>query len=235
MNTLNASDLLGAWAESATSKSLGEPEAATWTLDVSSAGALAVQREALVRDAAAFTIAATRLSAFVDAWEPGKVATAKSLEAFTPEDKLRDALNASATSAHAKDLFDPLREAKVEFDAFITRVRELTSAWARVETSVAGTPIAQTLVRHSGDVDTVWTHTATVEQIGLHRENVRIALARRAMLMRFVVAICTGAAKIVIRLATPGTQLLVLPAVWQFVQDVVKQLRELKDSERLSQ
>jgi hypothetical protein len=231
LSNATVDDLFGAWAEPVATKSLSEPEPTMWSLDVSSPEALSAQRDALFRDEANLTDAATRLSAFIDAWQPGdgESAREKSLVAQSPEDRLRDALLRTTTpSAQSKDLFDPLRDAKAEFDAFIMRVRDLTSALARVETSANGSPIANTLVRWTGDVDTVWAQTTTFEQIGLHRENVHIALARRAMLMRLVVAISAGAVRIMIRLATPGAQLLVLPALWQFVQDVVAQIRAMK-------
>jgi hypothetical protein len=54
---------------------------------------------------------------------------------------------------------------------------------------------------------------------------VQLALARRALLIRMVGVIGTGAAKIILRLATPGTQLLVLPAIWQFIRDVMAEYR----------
>jgi hypothetical protein len=54
---------------------------------------------------------------------------------------------------------------------------------------------------------------------------VRLALARRALLLKLLTIVSTGATRIALRLATPGAQLLVIPAVWQFVKDVIEQVQ----------
>ena len=195
-----------------------------WHVDLSGQG-LAEQREALRRDQTQVDAAAARLDAFIDAWQPDAAPMTKSLDAATPEDDLQLAL-ASINGAQTKDLFDPLEQAKAEFDAFVARVRELTSNYARIDTAVDGVALASTCVGWTGDVQSAWRDDMAVEQIAQHRENVHVALARRAMVVRLMVVISTGATKIIIRLATPGAQLLVLPALWQFVRDVVMQLRE---------
>jgi len=57
---------------------------------------------------------------------------------------------------------------------------------------------------------------------------VQLALTRRALLIRMVGVIVTGAAKIALRLAVPGAQLLVLPAIWQFIRDVMAEYRRAR-------
>ncbi len=225
-------NLLAAWGQPAIGKSLGASDAPVWALDLPTLTAdankaLLHQREALRRDQDDIEAAVVRLSTFVESWNPNAPDTAKSLGESTPEDRLSAALT-HAPSVQSKDLFDPLTQAKEEFDVFLARVRDLTSNFARIETSTDGTHIANTVVGWTGDFQTVWQDSLRVEQMTLHRQNVRVALARRAMLMRLVVVISSGAVKIALRLATPGAQLLALPAIWQFVQDVMKQLREMQ-------
>ncbi len=225
-------DLFAAWGQSSISKSLGAPDAPAWMIDASTDMVDAYR--SLRRDQDDIEIAVARLSAFIETWNPNEATTAKSLGEPTPEDRLSAVLT-HAPSAQSKDLFDPLTKAKEEFDAFLARVRDLTSNFAHVETSSDGVGIANTVVGWTGDFQTLWQEGVRVEQITLHRQNVRVALARRAMLMRLVVVISSGAVKIALRLATPGAQLLALPAIWQFVQDVVKQIRETKHSEAHTQ
>ena len=181
------------------------------------------------RDQAHVEVAVERLSAFVDAWQPNAVLVTKSLDIATPEDELQLAL-AEINGVQTKGLLDPLEKAKAEFDAFIVRVRELTSNLVRVETTVGGVTLASTAVGWTGNFQSAWRDGLATEQIALHRQTVHVALARRAMILRLVVVIGADAVKIVARLTTPGAQLLVLPALWQFVQDVVAQLRAMQST-----
>ena len=232
MNDISDS-LLGAWTRSTATKSLDVPHSSEWRLDVAPQ-TLAAQQQALGRDQAAVEIAAERLTIFIDAWQLTTTAiSSKSLDGMTPEDDLRLAL-AGINGVQPKDLFDPLAGAKAEFDAFVEQVRELTSTYARIDTASSGSAVASTRIGWTGDFQTAWHDHLTVEQIAFHRENVRIALARRAMVIRLMTIISTGAVKIIIRLATPGAQLLVLPALWQFVQDVVAQIRILQSQPEAS-
>ncbi|MCS6846829.1 MAG: hypothetical protein RMN52_03845 [Anaerolineae bacterium] len=188
--------------------------------------ALQAQDEALQRDHENIEKAIQRLNDFIEAWTPGQPARAKSLKDAPqpPEDALAAALD-RIRAPQAKDLLDPLQAAREEFDAFVRRVGELVSHYAVIETSSNGTLIARTLVSWTGDFKSLLRSDATPDQIRLHERNVRAALARRAALIRLMGVISTSAAKIALRLATPGAQLLVLPALWQFVRDVIEELR----------
>lgn len=170
--------------------------------------------------------AIARLNHFADGWVPGEGPQAKSLDtpAQSPEEALAEALE-RIKAPQAKGLLDSLQSARKEFDAFVRRVSELVSHYAVIETSFDGTVIARTLVSWTGDFKSLWRRGLTPEQIRLHERNVRAALARRALLIRLMGVISTSAAKIALRLATPGAQLLVLPALWQFVRDVIEELR----------
>lgn len=235
--------LFGGWhVEAATAKTLdldAPAPPATWRLDVSPDAhtahrQIASQHAQLARDQRDLELATQRLAAFVDAWEPSEAATEKSLgpEASaeaeaSPENNLAATL-ALANQPQAKGLLDdPLQAARAEFERFVQRVRELTSSYAHIETKVAGSAIGRTVVGWTGDFKSVWDGKVSVEQIALHRQNVRMALARRAMLVKLLIVVSTGAAKIALRLATPGAQLLVIPAVWQFVKDVIAQIQAL--------
>jgi hypothetical protein len=174
-------------------------------------------------------LAIQRLAAFTDSWEPDQVAAVKSLELeleTSPENKLAAVL-ATAGEPQAKGLLDPLQDAREEFGRFAQRVRELISNYAQIETTAANILIARTIVGWTGDFNTALADSATFEQIQLHRQNVHLALARRAMVMRLMVVVGASAAKIILRLATPGAQLLVIPAIWQFIRDVVQEIQTM--------
>ena len=223
--------VLGAWAESSPAAKSLEPAASTWRVDLppSMSGArftMQQQFDALTRDLAAIELAVARLKAFIDDYQPGDAGISKALEPL-PESTLRDHL-ALAGSAQSKGLLDPLGNVRDEFNQFVQRVREFVTDFASIETTQNGAAIARTKVNWTGDMQSAWQDAAARERIELHRQNVRVALARRALLMRLMVIISTGAAKIGLRLATPGAQLLALPAIFQFIRDVVAEVRQLQ-------
>lgn len=231
--------LFGAWAtQQAAAKSPDLPSAAegTWRLDLppdprAARSVLRAHDAALREDWNGVELAIRRLNHFIDAWQPGQAAQAKSLAASSPEDALAAALE-RIRSPQAKGLRDPLHTAREEFDAFVRRARELVSNYARIETTTGGQSIARTIVGWTGNFVLLGQNDATADFIALHRRNVQLALRRRAMLIRLLVVIGTGAAKIIVRLSIPGAQLLVLPAIWQFVRDVIGEYRRLNDSTR---
>jgi hypothetical protein len=230
--------LFGDWqVNDAIAKSLGSdtpPQPSLWVMDLpadarDASRHLAQQQSQLQRDQREITLAAQRLTAFADAWDPSD-ATEKSLEPqseASPESRLAATL-ALTNQPQTKGLLDdPLQTVRAEFDRFVERVRELTSSYAQVETRIGGRAIGSTIVGWTGDFKSAWDEAVSVEQIALHQQNVHLALARRAMLVKLLIVVSTGAAKIALRLATPGAQLLVIPAVWQFVKDVIAQMQAL--------
>jgi hypothetical protein len=100
--------------------------------------------------------------------------------------------------------------------------------YARVETEIAGTLIGQTAVTWTGDFRTIWTAAAGPEDMRLHYRNVDVTLQWRLGTMRFVGVVCAGAANVAVKLGVPGGQLLALPAVWNFVKDVLAEWRKLQ-------
>ena len=147
-----------------------------------------------------------------------------------PEAELREWLNA-IESLESLVSFGPLgsrrkeaekRETHRQWQGFLGRVREILSHYALVETEMGGTLVGRTAVGWSGDFDTHWEANATLQSIELHRQSVHLALESRIALVRLLSVIGAGAAKLALRLTVPGAQLLVLPAAWKFVRDVLK-------------
>ena len=59
--------------------------------------------------------------------------------------------------------------------------------------------------------------------MSLHQHSVHLALASRLAMMHMISVVGTGAIGLAIKLTVPGGPLLVLPAAWKFVQDVLKE------------
>jgi hypothetical protein len=146
-----------------------------------------------------------------------------------PEAELLRALRAlDAPVSFAADWHEDAerREVFQRWRAFLSEVRGVVSHYARVETKMAGALVGRTTVGWTGDFDTGWMEGATAPAMALHREAVQLALDSRIALVRLLIVVGAGAAKLGLRLTVPGAQLLVLPAAWTFVRDVLKELRE---------
>jgi len=62
----------------------------------------------------------------------------------------------------------------------------------------------------------------------LHYHSVHLALASRLAMLHMISIVGTGAIGVAAKFAIPGGQLLALPAAWKFVQDVLKEWKNLK-------
>jgi hypothetical protein len=117
------------------------------------------------------------------------------------------------------------RETSSQWRVFVEQVRRMISHYARIETEMGGTFIGSTAVGWTGDFDTVWGVDVAPDSMGLHHQSVQLALGSRLALVRLLTIVGTGATKLALRLTVPGAQLLVLPATWKFVRDVLEELR----------
>ncbi|CAG0931860.1 hypothetical protein TFLX_02324 [Thermoflexales bacterium] len=137
-------------------------------------------------------------------------------------------------------LFDRRKQAEQEGDLeatsqwrrFLEQVREMMAHYAHVETAIAGVPIGRTAVGWMGDFRTTWIPTVTSDDMALHRHNVAVTLQWRRGTLRFVGVVGAGAANIAVKLGMPGGQWLALPAVWNFVKDVLAEWRKLQAIKR---
>ena len=119
-------------------------------------------------------------------------------------------------------------EATSQWRQFMDQVRAMIANYARVETEIAGNLIGQTAVSWTGDFRTIWTAAVGLDDMRLHYRNVDVTLQWRLGTMRFIGVVGAGAANVAVKLGVPGGQLLALPAVWNFVKDVLAEWRKLQ-------
>ena len=160
-------------------------------------------------------------------------------EFVQPEQDLQAALQRLPAPV-SYGLFDRKRQEEQEADLeatsqwrqFLEQVRDMIASYARVETDIAGSPIGQTAIGWTGDFRTIWTPAVNAADMNLHRRNVEVTLQWRLGTLRFVGVVGAGAANVAVKLGVPGGQLLALPAVWNFVKDVLKEWRKLQAIKR---
>ncbi len=102
---------------------------------------------------------------------------------------------------------------------FLTHV-----AW--VETRTGGRLVGQTVVSWTGKTRTVRSTATDREQGALHQRNVAVALASRLGLLRTMVVVAQGAAKVSVLLSAAGGvgAVAALPVAWRFVQQVLAEI-----------
>ena len=108
---------------------------------------------------------------------------------------------------------------------FLAQAKRLISNFVHVESTIGGHFVGRTAVGWTGDFKTYWTAGTTPSSMRNHLDAVHLALDSRIALIRLLTVIGTGAARLGLRMTIPGAQLFLLPAIWKFVRDVMKELR----------
>lgn len=111
------------------------------------------------------------------------------------------------------------------FQGFLDRLRRFLAHYAWVETKIEGRMVARTEVSWLGDFQTSWT-SSTASDMDLHQRALGLALATRKTTLRILLFTVAGAVKITPLLASPGSAVLALPAVWRFINQIRSELEE---------
>ncbi len=119
-------------------------------------------------------------------------------------------------------------QAKVGFDALIQQINREVLHFAWVETNVADALVARTTVGWTGDAQTAFADGADDRQVALHARALRIVTQTRSMRLRLFITIASGATKVSALIATPAGAVLALPAVYQYVMQIVAQVKQLQ-------
>jgi len=117
--------------------------------------------------------------------------------------------------------------ARAQFDALIAQIDRDVLHFAWVETDFAGQLIARTSVSWNGDTQTVFDGGITPGLADLHESTLKTVSHTRQLRLRMFVTIASGSAKVAALLASPGGAVLALPAVYQYVTQIVAQAGEL--------
>lgn len=118
------------------------------------------------------------------------------------------------------------REIVEQWNAFTAEVQRIVTHYAHIRTTMAGIEVGLTTVSWSGDFATHWASGVQSSAMPLHVQAVQMALDSRLALLRVAAVVAAGAVGLTVKAAVPGGQLLLLPAVWRFVRDVLQELRK---------
>jgi hypothetical protein len=119
-------------------------------------------------------------------------------------------------------------QAKAGFEALVEQINREVLHFAWVETNVAEILIARTTVGWSGDAQTVFISEVDDAQVGLHGRTLKVVTQTRSLRLRLFITIASGATKVSTLLTTPAGAVLALPAVYQYVMQIVAQVKQLQ-------
>jgi hypothetical protein len=114
-------------------------------------------------------------------------------------------------------------------EALLAQFKMLIRPILRVETLMGGKMVGLTTVNWDGDHQTIWMEGTTPDQMEAQLAAVRLAMASRQALLKLLGVVVTGALGLAMKAHIPGGQILLLPAVYRFVRDVLQELKHLPD------
>jgi hypothetical protein len=239
------SDLLGIWITKSVAPSEGVAfnvkadviaKALCWQThlpaDLHSANISLLEGETRLRiSQQALPKAATRLEAFVRQWSTGlafPVSTGQTL--LQPEaelsDMLRELQEPSVSFGLGEQVSRGWRQAAQQFQALVDQCLQVVAHYAWIETYVGEQLLGQTAMSWTGNTETAWRVGLDSAQIALHQRALALTLASRITLIHMFILAARGAVTLSILLTIPVGPLLVLPAAWKFINQVVEEYRE---------
>lgn len=205
------------------------PEPPTWSIALPGDAAQAVAW--LRRQQHALTLAQgdlARAESELRRFDPDGIAFSSAAPLGREKESLRRSLEAArAPVAFGRAPAETEDEATTrrQFEGFVAQVQRMLAQYARIETTLGGAPVALSSVSWTGNFTTRWPASAPPAHITLHRQAVQTALGSRLALVRLAAIVAGGAVGLTVKASIPGGQLLLLPAAWKFVRDVLKELR----------
>lgn len=167
-----------------------------------------------------------RLEQQVTAWDPELIP-----EMGLPEVEQAVTLSAQVAALKAPTMLysrpGEVRPIYQQGQALLERFRRLLAYYARTETRIEGVDVGMTTVDWSGDFNTLWQAPLSDGAMQLHYRAVHLALEHRIALLRFVGVVLRGAMEIAAKASIPGGQVLLIPALYRFVRDVVVAMPDL--------
>ncbi len=127
---------------------------------------------------------------------------------------------------------DDLSAAEAQFKAVMARIMQSLLYYAFVETRIEGRLMGRTSISWSADAKTLWQLGGRSEVFALHQRSLQLAVASRNSMLRMFMLTAQAAVKLSALLATPGGQLLALPAAWKFINQVLAEIGQYRELQR---
>lgn len=120
---------------------------------------------------------------------------------------------------------DDWSQAGQQLQNLATRLFQMISNLAWIETSISGTLLGRTIIGWTGDTRTLWGTDFDLQRFDQHRRSLTLALASRHLLLRTLTVTAEGATKIAALLAIPGGPVLALPVIWKYTNRLLSEVQ----------
>lgn len=110
--------------------------------------------------------------------------------------------------------------------ALSPQVREALTRYATVKTIQGGRLIGRTRINWHGDARSLLITDIDLSQALLHQQTLVLALRSQASWLRLIGLLGRGAAIAAHLVVSPASAVLAVPAVWQFMQEVLAEVRQ---------
>lgn len=234
-----AMDVLGVWEAEAAPAAFAASEPPCeecWRVDLPAAAVEALDERAAALQVAirGAATADRRLAAFVADFGVRGLASCSVETGPGPEQELATWIQSArgGVSFGWRDVLTGQwwKNAAREVRDFFAQLSRSLAAAARVETSVGGVTVGVTVVGWRGGTVTTWRAGADRGTMESHRRAVALALATRRAWLGLALTVVSGAAGLAVRLAAPGGVVLVIPAAWRFVRQVMADIRQVREA-----
>ncbi len=179
----------------------------------------------LLRSQQALPGAADRLASLVRSESSYQAFSVFTATALQPEAELVHLLHTlqepSASFGLIERFSDEWNKVTQQWQVFIDTLLHAIAHYAWIETYAGEQLVGRTGVSWTGDMETVWRAELDSDQAALHQRTLALALASRQALLQLFLLVARGSVMVSTLFTVPAGPLLVLPAIWQFVQLVL--------------
>jgi len=127
-----------------------------------------------------------------------------------------------------------LEAAEEQFKGVMARIAQSLLYYALVETRIEARLMGRTAISWSADAKTLWQSGNRPGVFALHQRSLKLAVESRNSMLRMFMLTAQAAVKLSVLLATPGGQLLALPAAWKFINQVLAEIGQYRELQRHS-
>ncbi len=131
-----------------------------------------------------------------------------------------------------EQLFGTWEQGVQKFQVFVHRLLQAVAHYAWVETYEGEQLLSQTAVSWKGNIEAAWQENLNPAQVAIHQRTLALVLASRITLVHAFGLAARGAILLSSMLILPAGPLLILPAAWKFIDQVLEEYREHKATER---
>jgi hypothetical protein len=149
---------------------------------------------------------------------------------YAPQTVLLDSISSIRLSSPAYstgDIAINFRSLYEQCQSLISRFQQILTPHGRIETRIGSDLVGLTKIDWTGDFETLWEARANPQAMEMHVRSTHLVSVSRLAVLRILAIAGTGALNLAIKASIPGGQFLLIPAVYNFVSDMLEELKKI--------